>query len=170
MSERKMGNREMVRRRGPGPMGPMIRGEKAKDFKGSMAKLVKYLSEYKISIIIVFIFAAASAIFSIIGPKILGRATTKIFEGIINRISGTGEGIDFKAVGSILLFSLGLYLISAFLAYAQGWIMSGVSMKMSYRLRRDISQKINRMPLKYFDGTNHGDNTLKGAVCWTGGY
>jgi len=157
MSERKMGNREMVRRRGPGPMGPMIRGEKAKDFKGSMAKLVKYLSEYKISIIIVFIFAAASAIFSIIGPKILGRATTKIFEGIINRISGTGEGIDFKAVGSILLFSLGLYLISAFLAYAQGWIMSGVSMKMSYRLRRDISQKINRMPLKYFDGTNHGE-------------
>lgn len=162
MSERKMENRQSFGRRGPGPRGPgprgpMMRGEKAKDFKGSMKKLVEYLSEYKISIIIVFIFAAASASFSIIGPKILGRATTKIFEGIISRISGTGDGIDFKAVSNILLFSLGLYLISALLAYVQGWIMSGVSMKMSYRLRRDISQKINRMPLKYFDGTNHGE-------------
>jgi hypothetical protein len=89
---------------GPGPGGPMMLGEKAKDFKGSMAKLIKYLNQYKISIIIVFVFAAASAAFSIVGPKILGRATTKLFEGIISKISGTGDGIDFQAIGSIILF------------------------------------------------------------------
>lgn len=157
MSERKVETHREPRRRGPGPRGPMVRGERAKDFKGSMKKLMEYLSDYKISIIIVLIFAAASATFNIIGPKILGRATTKIFEGVMSKITGTGDGIDFKAVGNILLFSLALYLVSALLAYIQGWIMSGVSMKMSYRLRKDISQKINRMPLKYFDGTNHGE-------------
>jgi len=140
-----------------GPGGPMMRGERAKNFKASMAKLIRYLDQYKISIIIVFIIAAASAVFSIIGPKILGRATTKIFEGIISKISGTGDGIDFKAIANIILSALGLYLASALFGYTQGWIMSGISMKMTYRLRREISQKINRMPLKYFDGTNHGE-------------
>ncbi len=132
-------------------------GEKARDFKGTMKKLIEYLNVYKISIIIVFIFAAASAVFSIVGPKILGNATTKLFEGIMGKIAGTGSGIDFEYIGRIILILAGLYLISSLFSYIQGWVMSGVSMKVSYNLRREISQKINRMPLKYFDKTNHGE-------------
>lgn len=132
-------------------------GEKARNFKGTMKKLIKYLSVYKISIIIVIIFAAASAIFSIVGPKILGKATTKLFEGIMGKISNTSTGIDFNYIGGIMLTLLGLYLLSALFSYIQGFVMSGVSMKVSYGFRKDISEKINRMPLKYFDGTNHGE-------------
>ncbi|MGE4284109.1 MAG: ABC transporter ATP-binding protein [Clostridia bacterium] len=132
-------------------------GEKARDFKGTMARLIKYLSEYKASIIVVFIFAAASAIFTIIGPKVLGRATTKLFEGVMNKIAGTSGGIDFIYIRNIILILAVLYLSSALFGYIQGWVMSGVSMKVSYRFRREISEKINRMPLKYFDGTNHGE-------------
>ncbi|WP_268760473.1 ABC transporter ATP-binding protein [Gottschalkia purinilytica] len=132
-------------------------GEKARDFKGTMKKLLKYLGAYKLSIFIVVIFAAASSAFSIVGPKILGKATTKIFEGIMGKISGTGTGIDFKYIGNIVLGLLALYILSSIFSYIQGWIMSGVSMKVSYRFRKDISEKINRMPLKYFDSTNHGE-------------
>lgn len=150
--------RPMGRRGGFGPGGGMMQGgEKARDFKGTMKKLVVYLDVYRISIIIVFIFAAASAVFAIVGPKILGNATTKLFEGIMGKISGTGSGIDFDYIRRIILILVGLYLLSAFFSYIQGWIMSGVSMKVSYNLRKEISHKINRMPLKYFDKTNHGE-------------
>lgn len=141
-----------------GPGGGMMRGgEKANDFKGTMAKLLKYLSDYKVSIIVVMVFAIASTVFSIIGPKILGKATTKLFEGIVGQIAGTSTGIDFTYIGQIILLLLGLYVISAAFSYAQGWIMTNISMKLTYRFRKEISQKINRMPLRYFDGTNHGE-------------
>ena len=142
---------------GPGGHGVQMQGEKAKNFKGTMSKFAKYISEFKVQISIVIIFAIASTIFAIVGPKILGKATTRLFEGVVGKISGTGTGIDFKYIGTIVLISVGLYLVSALFSYIQGWIMSGVSMKITYRLRKDISEKINRMPLKYFDGTNHGE-------------
>lgn len=162
MSEKNMRakqERPMGRRGGPmGPGGGMMQGgEKARNFKGTMKKLIKHLSVFKISIIIVIIFAAASSIFAIVGPKILGNATTKLFEGIMGNIAGTGNGIDFEYIGNIILTLVGLYLLSALFAYIQGWVMSNVAMKVSYGFRRDISEKINRMPLKYFDKTNHGE-------------
>ena len=144
--------------RGPGSgrhMG-MGSGEKANDFKGTMGKLVTYLGSYKAAIILILIVAAGSTVFSILGPKILGKATTKLFEGVMAKLSGTGS-IDFPAIKHILLFVLGLYLISALLSYIQGWIMSGVAVKITYRFRKDIAEKINRMPLSYFDGTTHGE-------------
>lgn len=147
------------RRGGPmghGPGGMMMKGEKARDFKGTMKKLINYLSVYKISIITVFIFAAASSLFSIVGPKILGRATTELFNGIIAKIAGTGN-IDFDYIGKIMITLIALYGFSSLLSYIQGWVMSSVSMKVSYGFRKDISEKINRMPLRYFDGTNHGE-------------
>lgn len=151
-------------RQGPmrgGPMGrggpmAMMKGEKPRDFKGTMQKLIKYLGAYKLPIIIVMVVAIASTVFSIVGPKILGQATTKLFEGVIAKISGTGT-IDFIAIGNIILTVLALYLFSSILAYVQGWVMSGISMKLTYQFRKDISEKINRMPLKYFDGTSHGE-------------
>lgn len=143
---------------GRGGHGPMMgTGEKARNFTGTMKKLLGYLSVYKTSIIIVLLFAIASTVFSILGPKILGRATTTLYEGVIQQIAGTGKGIDFGAIGKILLTTLGLYLVSALFSYIQGWIMSGVSIKVTYQFRKDILAKINRMPLRYFDGTNHGE-------------
>jgi len=147
--------------RGRGPMGrggpmAMMKGEKPRDFKGTMKKLIQYLGSYKVAILVVMIFAIASTIFSIIGPKILGNATTKLFEGVMAQIAGTGS-IDFGYIGQIMLWTLGLYLLSALFAYIQGWVMSGISMNITYRFRKDISEKINRMPLRYFDGTNHGE-------------
>jgi ATP-binding cassette subfamily B multidrug efflux pump len=145
---------------GHGPMGggprAMMRGEKPRDFRGTIVKLINYLGEYRLAILIVLLFAIASVAFSIAGPKILGKATTKLFEGVMGKISGTGE-IDFTYIGNIILLTLGLYLISSLFMYVQGWIMSGISMNITYRFRKDISQKINRMPLRYFDGTNHGE-------------
>jgi ATP-binding cassette, subfamily B, multidrug efflux pump len=135
----------------------MMRGEKPRDFKGTMGKLIQYLGAYQISILIVIFFAAASTVFSIVGPKILGKATTKLFEGVMGQIAGTGQGIDFTYIGNILLLMVGLYLLSTLFSYIQGWIMAGVSAKITYRFRKDIADKINRMPLKYFDGTNHGE-------------
>lgn len=141
---------------GHGPGGMMHGVEKARDFKGTMKKLLRHLRVYRLSIIIVLVFAAASAGFSIVGPKILGGATTSLFEGITAKIAGTGN-IDFGHIGRIILNLIVLYLASAVFGYVQGWIMSGVSMKVSYTLRKDISEKINRLPLKYFDNTNHGE-------------
>lgn len=138
---------------GPGAMAPV---EKPRDFKGTMAKLIKYLATYRVGISIVMFFAIGSAVFSIFGPKILGSATTKLFEGIVGQIAGSGT-IDFAYISNIVLITIGLYLLSALFSYIQGWIMSGISMKVTYRLRKDISEKINKMPLKYFDGTNHGE-------------
>ena len=163
MSEnnRSTSNRTQMRGRGPGgpggPHGPMGAGEKAKDFKGTMSKLLEYLHPYRKAIIVVIIFAMASAGFGIYGPKLLGKATTRVFEGIMGTIGGTSEGIDFTYVGQIMLTLLGLYGLSSLFAYIQGFIMSDVSMKVSYNMRRNISLKINKMPLKYFDDTNHGE-------------
>jgi len=135
----------------------MMQGEKARNFKATMLRLFRYIGAYKVSIFIVMVFAIASTIFSIAGPKILGKATTKLFEGVMSQISGSGGGIDFAYIGRIILILVGLYLVSALFSYIQGWIMSGVSMDLTYRFRKDISEKINRMPLKYFDGTNQGE-------------
>jgi ATP-binding cassette subfamily B multidrug efflux pump len=142
---------------GPPHGGIPMMGEKAQDFRGTMAKLIAYLREYQLSILIVLVFAIASTVFSIVGPKLLGNATTAIFEGVMGQIAGTSSGIDFTYIGNIIMLLVGLYLISALFSYIQGWVMSGVSMKVTYRLRKDISEKINRMPLRYFDGTNHGE-------------
>jgi len=146
--------------RGPmgGPAGSMLnaRGEKVQDFKGTMKKLIAYLGSYRRAIIIVFFFAILSTAANIAGPKILGEATTKLFEGVIAQLNGSG-GIDFEAIGRIVAIVLSLYVVSTFFGYIQGWIMAGVSTNIAYRFRRDISEKMNRMPLKYFDGTTHGE-------------
>ncbi len=151
--------------RGPargGPMGhggpmAMMKGEKARDFKGTMLKLIRYLGKYRVSIAIVMVIAIASTIFAIVGPKLLGKATTRLFEGVMDQISGSGAGIDFAYIGNILLFTLTLYLFSSVLGYIQGWIMSGIAADIAYQFRKDIVQKTNRMPLRYFDSTNHGE-------------
>ena len=147
-------------RRGPmghgGPMA-MMRGDKARDFKGTMRKLIEYLGAYKFAIVIVLLFAVASTAFTIIGPKILGNATTEIFNGVMGQIGGTGSGIDFEYIARTLLITLALYLSSALFAFIQGWIMSNISMDITYRFRKDIAEKINRMPFKYFDSTPQGE-------------
>jgi ATP-binding cassette subfamily B protein len=145
------------RRGGPGGHMSMMKGEKAQDFKGTMSKLINYLGSYKIGIVVVMLFAIASTIFSIAGPKILGQATTKLFEGVLGMIAGSGSGIDFDYIGRIILITIGLYLASALFSYIQGWIMSGISLDITYRFRKDIAEKINRMPFKYFDNTSQGE-------------
>ena len=145
------------RRRGPGGPGRgMMPAEKAKDFKGSIGKLIKYIGTYKIAIIFVMVMAAASTVFSVIGPKILGKATTGLSEGLMRKIAGTG-GIDFGYIGKILLIVLGLYACSAIFNFIQGWIMTGISQKICYRMRKEISEKINRMPMKYFESRTYGE-------------
>ena len=144
----------------PGPMGGPGRNmstAKAKDFKKTTKKLIKnYLSKYKIALIIVIIFAIGSTIFTIIGPKILGNATTEIFNGLVSKLSG-GSGIDFGKLGAILLGLLGLYFSSALFSLIQGFTMTGVSQKLTYKLRNDIVQKINKLPMNYFDTKTHGE-------------
>jgi len=157
MSEKNNMNNKNVGFKGPGGGHGMIKGEKAKNFKGTLKRLVKLLQEYKLIIIIVFIFAIASSAFSIIGPKVLGNATTIIFEGLQDKITGGTKGVDFERIGGIILTLGVLYGLSSIFSYIQGYIMAGVSMKVTYKMRKDISRKINKMPLKYFDGTNHGD-------------
>lgn len=144
----------------PGPMGGPGRNmstAKAKDFKKTTKKLIKnYLSKYKIALIIVMIFAVGSTIFTIVGPKILGNATTEIFNGLVSKLSG-GSGIDFGKLGTILLGLIGLYLASALFSIIQGFTMTGVSQKLTYRLRNDIATKINKLPMNYFDTKTHGE-------------
>ena len=143
---------------GGGPMGGMGSVQKAKDFKGTMKKLLAFLQPYLPSIIIVILFAIGSSVFYIVGPKILGNATTKIFEGLVSKVSGApGAGIDFSYVGNIVVLLLILYVISALFSFVQGYIISGVAQKVSYNLRKEISLKINRLPLKYFDKQTHGE-------------
>ena len=142
-------------RMGGGPPG-MMPGEKAKDFKGSIKKLFQYMGKYKIRLAGMFLFAIAGTIFSIVGPKILGKATTEIFNGLIARVSGTG-GIDFERIVTILLWMLGLYLISAICTFIQSYIMTGISNDVTYNMRREVSQKINRIPLKYYESRTHGE-------------
>ena len=139
-----------------GPGAPMVVGEKAKDFKGTMKKLIAYMDRYLPSIILALICAVAGTVFSIFGPKILGKATTKLFEGLVAMLTGTGS-IDFDAIAQILLFLLGLYVFSMLLSYVQGWVMSGIATKVSYAMRTDISNKIDRLPMSYFDRVPHGE-------------
>ena len=141
---------------GGGPHGGMGAGEKAEDFKGTIKKLMKYLSEYKIGLIFVLLFAIGSTIFNIAGPKILGKATTEIFTGLVGKVSGS-SGIDFEKIAHILIFLMCLYVTSAIFSFIQGYIMTGVSQKLTYRLRKEISEKINRMPMNYFDTRTHGE-------------
>ena len=143
---------------GQGPMGRMGGGEKAKDFKGTMKKLLENLKPYKFSMILVIVFAIGSSIFSIVGPKILALATDAIFDGLLEKVSGVANGgIDFSYVRNVLLMLIGFYIISALFSFVQGFITSGISQKVSYKLRKDISEKMNRMPLKYFDSKTHGE-------------
>ena len=148
------------RHRGPmggGPMGHgMAPGEKPKDFKGSFKKLRKYIGKYRFAVAIVVVFAAISTVFSVVGPKIMGKATTALAEGLMKKIAGTG-GIDFEYIGKILLFTLGLYVIGSIFSFFQGWIMTGITQKVCYRMRKEISEKINRMPMKYFESRTYGE-------------
>ena len=121
-----------------------------------MKKLALHLSAYKFRLLAVLVFSIASTVFLIVGPKILGRATDVLAEGIMSKITGFGAGIDFK-IGQILLSLVGLYFVSALFSYVQGWIMTGVSMKITYNLRNEIARKINRLPLSYYDKTTHGE-------------
>lgn len=146
----------MPPRRGPhGPGGgpPM---EKAKDFNGTVKKLVSYMSRYKIAVFAVGIFAIGSTVFNIVGPKILSKATTEIFNGLISKVGG-GVGIDFEKIGQILMFVMAIYLLSAAFNFFQSWIMSGVSQKMTYNMRKEISEKIHRIPMKYYESNTYGE-------------
>ncbi len=151
-------NQTRMRPRPHGPMGhgPMGGGEKAKDFSGTISKLIRYISKYKIQIFVVMISAVCSTVFNVVGPKILGEATTEVFNGLVAKITGSG-GIDFGAIGRILLILFLLYIASSVFSFIQGIIMTGVSQKVSYQLRDEISKKINRMPMKYFDKNTHGE-------------
>ena len=139
-----------------GGHGGMRPGEKAKDFKGSMVKLFRYMERYKFRFMLMFVFAVAGTVFNIVGPKILGKATTELFNGLVAKVNGTG-GIDFEKIGMILLFTMGLYLISACFSFIQGFVMTGISNDVTYNLRKDISKKINRMPLNYFESRTNGE-------------
>ena len=134
----------------------MAPGEKAKDFKGTFKKIVVYIGNYKFGVLGVMIFAICSTVFNVAGPKILGKATTALAEGLGRKIAGTG-GMDFDYIGKILLFVLGLYLLGAAFNFLQGWIMTGITQKICYRLRKEISEKINRMPMKYFESRTYGE-------------
>ena len=150
----------MSKKKNGGPMGggPMVVTEKAKDFKGTMKKLMEYLKPYRIPMIIVFILAIGSTAFSIIGPKLLGKATTEIFNGLLSKVTNSGNGsMDFGYIGKIAIGLVALYIVSTILSLIQGFVMSGIAQKVSYNLRKEISEKINRMPLKYFDKTTHGE-------------
>lgn len=153
MSERQ----NMARPRGPmGHRGPGVPGEKAKDFKGTVKKLLSHMGRFKLQLALVGIFAVCSTIFNIVGPKVLSKATTEIFTGLVSKVQGSG-GINFGKIGQILLMLIILYLISAGFSLLQGWIMSGVTQKTCYGLRRDISEKIHRMPMKYFESRTVGE-------------
>jgi hypothetical protein len=159
MSNTEQTTNKPPRMRGPmggGPHGGHGPAEKAKDVKGTTKKLANILSEHKIAIIIVMIFAIGSTIFSIVGPKILGNATTEIYTGLMNKINGTG-GIDFAKIGRIILFALGLYAVSALFSMIQSYIMAGVAQKTTYKIRNELTEKINKLPMKYFDKRTNGE-------------
>ncbi|GCF95658.1 ABC transporter [Enterococcus florum] len=151
-------NKQPRRQGGHGPMGGrgMGPGEKAKDFKGTIKKLVSYMANYKLPVLFVMIFAAASTVFNIWGPKILSKAITELFNGLIKKYQGTGD-INFDKIGQILLFMLGLYLVASAFGIMQGWIMSTITQKITYRMRKEISEKINRMPMNYFESRTTGE-------------
>lgn len=144
-------------RRGPMGHGPGMQStEKAKDFKGSMARILRYMGRYKIRFILMFFFAVAGTIFNIWGPKVLGKATTELFSGLVAKVNGTG-GIDFEKIGTILLGVMALYLVSSCFSFIQGFVMTGISNDVTYNLRKDISRKINRLPMNYFESRTNGE-------------
>ena len=143
-------------RRGMGPGRGMVPGEKAKNLKGALGKILRYMGKYKIAVVFVMIIAACSTVLSVLGPKVLGKATTGLAEGLMAKVAGTG-GIDFSYIGKVLLFVLGLYLLSSVLSFVQGWIMTGITQKICYRMRKEITEKINRMPMKYFESRTYGE-------------
>jgi ATP-binding cassette subfamily B multidrug efflux pump len=134
----------------------MMGGEKAKDFKGTIGKLFRYIGKYKAAVVVVAIFAIGSTVFNVVCPKVLGKATTALSKGIMNKITGNG-GIDFTYIGKILLFCLGLYVLSVTFSFVQGFIMTGITQKVCYRMRREVSEKINRMPMSYFESRTYGE-------------
>ena len=138
--------------RGPG----IVPGEKAKDFKGSILKFIGYLGKYKWTILFAFALAIASTVFTVSGPKILGQATDDLFTGIMNKIAGTGS-VDFGEIGGIILLLIGLYGVSAVLSYLQGFVMANVTAKVTFKMRNDILDKMNKLPFGYYDKTTHGD-------------
>ena len=143
-------------KRGHGGGRGMMPAEKAKDFKGSIGKLITYIGRYKFPILVVMVFAIIGTVFNVVGPKILGKATTELSRGLMAKIAGTG-GIDLTKIGQILIFVLGLYVISAVFTFVQHYIMSTISQKICYRMRKEISEKINRMPMKYFESRTYGE-------------
>ena len=147
---------EQRRRRGPMGGRGMQPAEKAKDFRGSMAKLFQYMERYKFRFMLMFVFAVAGTVFNIVGPKILGKATTELYKGLVAKVNETG-GIDFEKIGMILLWTLGLYLASALFSFIQGFVMTGISNDVTYNLRKDISKKINRLPMNYFESRTNGE-------------
>lgn len=154
--ERKIENKI---RKPKGPMGgpgAMMAGERAKNFKGSILQLMKYMGRYKAALVIVMVFAAISTVFSVVGPKVMGKATTALAEGLMEKIAGTG-GIDFSYIAEILLITLGLYIAGSLFSLVQGWTMTTITQKTCYRLRKEISEKINRMPMKYFESRTYGE-------------
>ncbi|EOS47059.1 ABC transporter ATP-binding protein [Lachnospiraceae bacterium JLR.KK009] len=153
MSEPK---RRMRMGHGHGPGAGMAPGEKAKNFRGTIQKLIQYMGNYKIGVMVVMLFAVASTVFGIAGPKILGQATTELFNGLVAKVSGNGE-IDFGKIGEILLFLVSVYLVSAACSFIQSFLMTGITQKICFRFRADISSKINRMPMKYFESRTVGE-------------
>ncbi len=153
MSEPK---RRMRMGHGHGPGAGMAPGEKAKNFRGTIQKLIQYMGNYKIGVMVVMLFAVASTVFGIAGPKILGQATTELFNGLVAKVSGNGE-IDFGKIGEILLFLVSVYLVSAACSFIQSFLMTGITQKICFRFRADISSKINRMPMKYFESLTVGE-------------
>lgn len=143
-------------RRGPMGRGPGAPVEKAKDFKGTIGKIIKYIGNYKFGVLAVMLFAVGSTIFTVVGPKILGNATSELADGLMAKVQGTGS-IDFEKIGEILAIVLGIYCVSAAFNFMQGFIMTGITQKLCYKLRKEISEKINRMPLKYFESRTHGE-------------
>ena len=165
MSDHRPNNKEETEQRSSRPPVRMGRGgphalrpgEKARDFKGTFKRLVDYLGKYNLLILGVLVIAAASTVFTILGPKILGQATTQLFQDVAAEIAGTGSGVNFEAIGRILIQVLTLYVLSAFLSFLQGFIMSGISTDITYRFRQDIAEKINKLPLNYFDKVSQGE-------------
>lgn len=157
MSEERMRHSRHRGHGGPGGhAGGMMPGEKAKDFKGTFGKLMVYMGRFKVGFFFVTLFAVGGTVFQIAGPKILGQATTEIFTGLVQKLSGQG-GIDFARIGQILLFLLALYVVSAVFTSIQGFLMTGIIQKITYRFREDISRKIHRMPMKYFESKTVGE-------------
>ncbi len=155
-NEKNINSASRPRRPMGGPGRGMVPGEKAKDLKGAIGKMLRYMGKYKIAVVFVMIIAACSTVFSVVGPKVLGKATTALATGLMAKVAGTG-GIDFMYIGKILIFVLGLYLLSSVLSFLQGWIMTGITQKICYRMRKEITEKINRMPMKYFESRTYGE-------------